>query len=433
MRAAITSEARIHRFNEWLQAKSTPQKAAGLKPGSNLLLATALHGLARRSKGHELTEIEKWASGPFAAMAESEEELNTNTLGQICCEAKSAVRSRSFAAFNAPAGIMGLSEDDPVSRDQFNEHVRKHGVETVQQPHIRVVRADAVGPDGSIPETEEFASATSSLGRGLTMFIEPESETSNQTQTNWTYYLKLQASIFKCYRRSNEWGKDEVYFTWGFGNDSRGQNHHRTPEFGSVVTGTVRNFPSNTILNEGWISKCMVGTVVCWEADHSDSEWYRKLNAAMEHAAKLAADLSFDFGSDAMNELIGQLPGFSQYADMMFWIENIAMIVQGITKIRGKVTLDESYEELKGFFVRKLGVKSLTMQMVYNELKESPQSSIDDIKAAILSLNGFLQSDEGKQGHWDPDPIKEAKIFPVGYPNGSLSLSFVGVDFAIAD
>lgn len=348
--AAITSEARIDRFKEWLQARSTPQKAAGLKPGSNLLLATALHGLARRSKGHELTEIEKWASDPFAAMAESEEELSA--LGQICCEAKSAARSRSFAAFNAPAGIMGLSEDEPVSRDQFNEQIREHGVETLQQPHIRAVRADAVGPDGSIPETEEFASAVSSLGRGLTMFMEPESETADQTHGNRTYYLELQASIFKCYRRSNEVGKDEVYFTWGFGNDSRGQNHHRTPEFGSVVTGTVRDFPSRTILNEGWISKCMVGTVVCWEADHSNSEWYRKLNAAMEHASKLAADLSFDFGSEAMNELIGQLPVFSQYADLMFWIENISLIVRGLIEwLRNKddKVAEHNYGFTKGY------------------------------------------------------------------------------------
>lgn len=196
--AAITSEARIDRFKEWLQAKSTPQTAAGLKPGSSLLLATALHGLARRSKGHELTVIEKWASEPFAAITESEEELNA--LGQICCEAKSAVRSRSFAAFNAPAGIMGLSEDEPVSRDQFNEQVKEHGVETLQQPHIRAVRADAVGPDGNVPETEEFASAVSSLGRGLTMFMEPESETADQTHGNGIYKLELQASIFKCYR-----------------------------------------------------------------------------------------------------------------------------------------------------------------------------------------------------------------------------------------
>lgn len=124
---------------------------------------------------------------------------------------------------------------------------------------------------------------------------------------------------------------------------------------------------------------------------------------------------------------------FSRHSGKPGWYKTSDCLWSSITKIRGKVALDESYEELKGFFVGKLGVKSLTMQMVYNELKESPQSSIDDIKTAILSLNGFLQSEEGKQGHWDPDPIKQAKVFPVGYPNGSLSLSSVAVDFAIAD
>ncbi|KAI6760419.1 hypothetical protein HG530_009279 [Fusarium avenaceum] len=124
---------------------------------------------------------------------------------------------------------------------------------------------------------------------------------------------------------------------------------------------------------------------------------------------------------------------FSRLSGKPCWYKISDCLWSSITKIRGKVTLDESYEELKGFFVVKLGVKSLTMQMVYNELKESPQSSVKDIKDAILSLNGFLQGKEGEQGHWDPKPIKQAKIFPVRYPNGSISLSSVAVDFAIAD
>jgi hypothetical protein len=97
------------------------------------------------------------------------------------------------------------------------------------------------------------------------------------------------------------------------------------------------------------------------------------------------------------------------------------------------VTLDESYEELKSFFVEKLGVRSLTMQMVYNELKDSPHSSIRNTRVAILTLNDFLQTKEGKEGHWDPNPIKQAKVFPVSYPDRSISLSSVVVDFAIAD
>jgi hypothetical protein len=97
------------------------------------------------------------------------------------------------------------------------------------------------------------------------------------------------------------------------------------------------------------------------------------------------------------------------------------------------VTLDEAYQELKVFFVERLGVRSLTMQMVYNELKDSPSNSVKDTKVAILTLNDFLQSEEGKKGHWDPNPIKQAKVFPIRYPNGSISLSSVAVDFAIAD
>lgn len=124
---------------------------------------------------------------------------------------------------------------------------------------------------------------------------------------------------------------------------------------------------------------------------------------------------------------------FSRQLGKPGWYRTSDCLWSSITKIRGKVTLDESYEELKRFFVGKLGVKSLTMQMVYNELKESPQGSIKDIKDAILSLNGFLQGKEGEQGHWDPKPIRQAKVFPVRYPNESLSLSSVAVDFAIAD
>lgn len=110
----------------------------------------------------------------------------------------------------------------------------------------------------------------------------------------------------------------------------------------------------------------MVGTVVCWEADHSDSEWYRKLNAAMEHGARLAADLAFDVGSDAMNELIGQLPGFSQYADMLFWIENIALIVQGLINwLRNKddKVAEHNYGFTKGFLEGFMDIEAYIQMM----------------------------------------------------------------------
>ncbi|EXK82283.1 hypothetical protein FOQG_13309 [Fusarium oxysporum f. sp. raphani 54005] len=70
------------------------------------------------------------------------------------------------------------------------------------------------------------------------------------------------------------------------------------------------------------------------------------------------------------------------------------------------------------------------MQMVYDELRQSPESSIEDIKVALFSFNDFLQSEDG---NWDPEPIKTAKIFPVVYPDGTTVLRSMGVEFAIAD
>lgn len=72
----------------------------------------------------------------------------------------------------------------------------------------------------------------------------------------------------------------------------------------------------------------------------------------------------------------------------------------------------------------------LTLQMVYDELRQSPQKSVDDIKVAILLLSGLLQTELTRPS---PEPIRKSKIFPVRYPNGTVVLSSVDVDFAIGD
>ncbi|CZS84490.1 unnamed protein product [Fusarium graminearum] len=209
-------------------------------------------------------------------MTESEEEIAA--LGQICSEAKAAARSRSFAAFNAPSAIMSMPDDEPLT-------------------NIRAVSSDQVQADGYVR-----------------VWLKPE--------------------IFKCYRKSCELTKDEVYFSWGWGDD---QNHgisYKTGEFGSFVTGTIRDFPSGTPdLHNGNVSQAVCGTIICWEADQSSSEWYDKLILAIQELSRMAKSLAHDVGGGALNALIGQLPGFSQYADMMFWIENVAMVIGAFLEI----------------------------------------------------------------------------------------------------
>ncbi|KAL6898616.1 hypothetical protein GGI43DRAFT_408166 [Trichoderma evansii] len=100
-------------------------------------------------------------------------------------------------------------------------------------------------------------------------------------------------------------------------------------------------------------------------------------------------------------------------------------------EIRGKVILDSEYETLKDFFVGMLGVTSLTIQMLYDELiQPSPQKNVNDLKDAILSLSSLLQTEPTSL---DPQPILEVDNFPVRYCNGEVALRSAKVDFAIPD
>lgn len=96
--------------------------------------------------------------------------------------------------------------------------------------------------------------------------------------------------------------------------------------------------------------------------------------------------------------------------------------------------MDSDYEPLKDFFVEMLGVTSLTLGMLYDELKQSsPQSDINDIKVTLISFSSRLQNSQNSATPLDPQPILEASIFPVRYSNGEVVLRSANIDFAIPD
>ncbi|CZR37438.1 uncharacterized protein FPRO_02302 [Fusarium proliferatum ET1] len=112
------------------------------------------------------------------------------------------------------------------------------------------------------------------------------------------------------------------------------------------------------------------------------------------------------------------------------WYKTSDCLWSSETVIRGKAILDECWEAYEEFFVGKLGVKLLTLQMVYDELRQSSGNNTEETKVAILSLNGLLQTETTLL---DPEPIRQAKVFPVRYPTGTVVLSSASVDFAIGD
>ncbi|CVK97556.1 uncharacterized protein FMAN_11584 [Fusarium mangiferae] len=195
----------------------------------------------------------------------------------------------------------------------------------------------------------------------------------------------------------------------------RGLSNEDLGNIGKLFVGTlgVRNISAERIVSE---LKCHWNSC----ADEEDEGHILSLYEYLHKRLKSRLEASFEESP----------PIFLKQQDGPKWYKTSDCLWSSTAPIRGKVTLDETYEDLKALFVGKLGVKSLTMQMVYDELRQSPESSIEDIKVALFSFNDFLQSEIG---NWDPEPIKIAKIFPVVYPDGTTSLRSMDVEFAIAD
>ncbi|KAJ5288213.1 hypothetical protein N7478_003899 [Penicillium angulare] len=346
--ADFTAETRLARLKEWANTKVAPANAKILEPGSNLLFGAAIHGISRRSKGaKDLTEIEKIGVRFFEILADDEDELKA--YGEIFGEAKAKARSGVFAAANIPSSVMTLSEDTPYCEERFRDDVKELAVATLQQPHIRAVMPEQIKADGTIETTEEYDKATQELGRGVSLFtVGQESKISAADEERITSTMggrigpggkimipmKIVPYIFKCYKKSGELTKDEIYFTWGFGGDGEYEVSHRTDEFGSVVTGTERTFPANPPFYLGYVEDACAGHIICWEADQSTSGWYDKLTNIMREIAVNATHATIHTGDKNWDFLIGLIPGpIGTSADIAFWLETIASLIANLLDI----------------------------------------------------------------------------------------------------
>lgn len=114
------------------------------------------------------------------------------------------------------------------------------------------------------------------------------------------------------------------------------------------------------------------------------------------------------------------------------WYKSTDCIWASSTDIRGKVTLSEQYDELETFFITTLGVKKLTLRMVYDQLvNKDLKADVSEIKSMIWALNSMIQA-EGSF-YQDPAQILASSIFPVAYPSGSIELRTASTEFAVND
>jgi hypothetical protein len=101
------------------------------------------------------------------------------------------------------------------------------------------------------------------------------------------------------------------------------------------------------------------------------------------------------------------------------------------TRIPGMIALVEHYEELEDFFVGTLGVEQMTLQMVYDKLKDNtPALSVTEAKSTLLAFSALLISADEKPAR---NPVLESQVFPVRGPDGTLELRKGTEIFAIID
>lgn len=113
------------------------------------------------------------------------------------------------------------------------------------------------------------------------------------------------------------------------------------------------------------------------------------------------------------------------------WYKSGDCLWSSTAEIRGKVTLNDHYEELKALFIETMGVQTLTLQMVHDELLQAkPHNAVAKLKATIWSFNALLQTEKHLL---DPKLLLKSTVFPVRYPDGSTTLSSANVHFAISD
>jgi hypothetical protein len=103
-----------------------------------------------------------------------------------------------------------------------------------------------------------------------------------------------------------------------------------------------------------------------------------------------------------------------------------------VTDINGMIQLHNAYEDLADFFVELIGVRTLTLQMVYDKLvsEGNGQQPPEKVKETIWLLNSYLQNEHD----WpDPKHVLQGRVIPVKYPTGVIELCSSSVDFAVSD
>lgn len=102
-------------------------------------------------------------------------------------------------------------------------------------------------------------------------------------------------------------------------------------------------------------------------------------------------------------------------------------------RLRGRVSLNDDYEDLEELFVDFLGIKPVDLPMAIDELKESgsrPTTSVSEVKESIWTVNSLLSTESSPP---KSSAIRKSSVFPIRHPDGGVTRETTATEFFIVD
>ncbi|GAA1243333.1 hypothetical protein GCM10009665_37740 [Kitasatospora nipponensis] len=280
----MTPEDRLQKLRATLsggRAETPAGRRLRLNRPGNVLVGALLHGADRMEKGLELTDLEQRLIdlvGDFVPVEELGE------FGRVYREA--AARGPITIL---PERITSLPLETGYSLADLKADLPAITAQVMAQPNVRVVDVSALR-EGEPLDDEEFVAALAEYGRGATFLKGSASGDGVAAADDIQGQVRMHA--FTCERRSNELGKDEIYWGIASGSDRQAKTSYNTREYGSTVAGTRHVFDANTFVFNGTLNQHITCEIQCWEADASPGGFYTELRKALARWAEAALDLS---------------------------------------------------------------------------------------------------------------------------------------------
>ncbi|MFE5534804.1 hypothetical protein ACFQ7O_03515 [Streptomyces sp. NPDC056485] len=302
-----TEQDRLERVRSLLSGTTTPDGAEPQAQSAygNVLMGVFLHGADRLRQGYEPTDLEQLMLDAVGSVLSGEE---TKSWGRVYREvadsgAVMAVVSQAFAQRPVGEGysVADLRNDLPdivaeAMAAGNTQIVDPRGPDrgTDDPAFLEAMRAAkfAVSAFAITGETAGFGSAAAE-GAG-----QAEGAEGPEAGAATTYRAKLEVESFYVRRAvGDRWGgSDEIVWTAAVGTGVGAGGTFRSEEFGDVDKGESRSFaPGNRVLFDGSTSGDYLGaSIVCWEIDDTNDEWWAALHEALNKAMN-AINFLMDF------------------------------------------------------------------------------------------------------------------------------------------